>query len=394
MNRRVIGLLSLGHLTVDVYAGVLPVLLYLLRPTLHLSYLMIGVASLLFTITSSVIQPIFGYLSDRRHIAELLPIGCVLCAFGICAASLGPSFPVLLLLIAVSGCGSALYHPEGAKTAAFFSGDQRASGMSLFSVGGSIGYACGPGAFLVLHDVVHGFAPYALFAFGLIVAVRLAMACAPLRRGVALHLATRSDVHEPVAWGVVAAVLGIVAIRGWLHMGLVFFLPYWAGKAGAGLSAGAFVSGFLFAGVVGTLAAGPLADRFGPRRVLILSIAPLTPLLFLFLAVQGIPALVVIGITGALVISSFSITVVMAQQLMTKHQGMAAGLSNGFASGIGGLGVLVTGALADHVGLTASFLTLAVLPLPAIWLALSLPASVESALRHVVVEERTLQVAG
>jgi FSR family fosmidomycin resistance protein-like MFS transporter len=176
-------------------------------------------------------------------------------------------------------------------------------------------------------------------------------------------------------------------------MGLVFFLPYWAAKAGAGLGAGAFVSAFLFAGVAGTLAAGPLADRFGPRRVLLLTILPLTPLLLLFLALKDVPALVVIAVTGALVISSFSITVVMAQQLMTKHQGMAAGLSNGFASGIGGLGVLVTGALADRFGLTAALLTLAILPLPAIWLTIILPLSVESPAPRIALGESTLQSA-
>jgi FSR family fosmidomycin resistance protein-like MFS transporter len=157
-------------------------------------------------------------------------------------------------------------------------------------------------------------------------------------------------------------------------MSLVFFLPYWAVKAGAGLGAGAFVSAFLFAGVIGTLAAGPLADKLGAQFVLLMSLIPVSPLLLGFLTLRGVPALLVVGICGALVISSFSLTVVMTQALMTRHQGMAAGLTNGFASGIGGLGVFVTGAMADHFGLATSLFFLALLPLPAALLAWRLPA--------------------
>ena len=374
MNRRVISLLSFGHLTVDVCAGALPTLLFVVRPTLHLSYFLVGLASLAFTLTSSVIQPLFGYLSDRKHMAELLPIGCLLCSFGLCAAIRAPSFLILLALISLSGCGSALYHPEAAKTAAFFSGDRRASAMALFSVGGSIGYACGPGVFLLLNDHAHRAAPFVLFAFGCAVMIWLATACAPLRRGIALQLAKRTDVQGTVAWPVLVAVLSIVAIRAWVQSGLVLYLPYWVQRTGDGISPGFFVSAFLFSGVAGTLAVGPLADRFGARRVLVLSMLPLTPLLLLFLLLHGFPSLVLVAVFGACLLSTFSITVVMAQELISHRQGMAAGLSNGFASGIGALGSLATGAMADHLGLTTSFVFLSLLPLLALRQSLSLPA--------------------
>jgi FSR family fosmidomycin resistance protein-like MFS transporter len=335
---------------------------------------MVGLAALTFTMTSSVIQPLFGYLSDRKHMAELLPVGCLLCALGMCAASRAPSYLVLLVLISVSGCGSALYHPEGAKTAAFFSGDRRSSGMALFSVGGTIGYAFGPGIFFLLNDHIRPLAPYALFALGLAVTVRLASACRPLRRGVALHLARQVEPSGNVAWSVVAVVLGIVAVRAWVQMGLVLYLPYWAQRVGDGIGAGAFVSAFLFAGVVGTLVAGPLADLQGQRKVLIVTMVPLVPLLLLFLTLRGFAALAVITVYGAFLLSTFSITVVMTQELISRRQGMAAGLSNGFASGIGALGSMATGALADHLGLHSSFIVLALLPLASLWLAVRLPS--------------------
>ncbi len=373
MNRRVIGLLSLGHLTVDVYAGSLPALLYVLRPSLHLSYFLIGLASLAFTITSSVVQPLFGYLSDRKHMAELLPVGCLLCAVGLSLASRAPGYLALLALISLGGFGSALYHPEAAKTTAFFSGDRRASAMALFSVGGSIGYALGPGVFLVLNDRVHAAAPIAFFAFGLAMTLRLTAACSPLRRGVALQLAKRGDAEEKVAWAVLASVLSIVALRAWVQMGLVLYLPYWAQNAGDGIAPGVFVSAFLFAGVAGTLLVGPIADRLGPRRVLVVTMVPLTPVLLLFLPMRGFIALATITAFGALLLSTFSLTVVMAQELISRRQGMAAGLSNGFASGIGALGSLATGAVGDRFGLTASFVLLSMLPLLALWRSLLLP---------------------
>ena len=370
MNRRMIALLSLGHGTVDVYSGALPMLLFVLRPTLHLSYAMVGAASVLFTLTSSVVQPVFGYLSDRRRIPGLLPIGCLLCACGISVAGFGAPYPLLLALIAVSGLGSALYHPEATKTTAYFSGERRGSGMSLFSVGGNVGFALGPGLLLLLLAHLRAAWPFALIAYGSLIAFVLWAASGRMRRGVAASTAAAAPIPaEPVAWGSVIRILAVVMLRSWVHMGLVYFLPYWAARTAGGIGTGTYVSAFLFSGALGTLVGGPLADRWGRKRVVLLSLAPLTPLLLLFLALRGAPALGVIALCGFLIIASFSVTVVMSQELMARNIGMASGLTTGFAIGMGGLGVLGVGALADHIGLGGALLFIALLPLPALGLA-------------------------
>lgn len=371
MNRRMIALLSLGHGTVDVYSGALPMLLFVLRPTLHLSYAMIGAASVLFTLTSSVVQPAFGYLSDRWRIPGLLPIGCLLCACGISVAGFGAPYPLLLALIAVSGLGSALYHPEATKTTAYLSGERRGSAMSLFSVGGNIGFALGPGLLLLLLAHLRAAWPLALIAYGTLIAVVLWAASGRLRRGVAEYVATGAPAApaEPVAWGSIIRILAVVMLRSWVHMGLVYFLPYWAARTAAGIGTGTYVSAFLFSGALGTLVGGPLGDRWGRKRIVLLSLAPLTPLLLLFLALRGGPALAVIALCGFLIIASFSVTVVMSQELMARNIGMASGLTTGFAIGMGGLGVLAVGALADHIGLSGALLFIAFLPLPALALA-------------------------
>lgn len=375
MNKRVIALLSLGHGTVDVYSGALPMLLFLLRPSLHLSYAMVGAASVLFTITSSVVQPLFGYLSDRWRLSWLLPVGCILCAGGISLAGFGAAYPLLLLMIGIAGLGSAFYHPEAAKIVAYFSGTRRGTGMSYFSVGGNVGYAIGPGLLLLVLSHLHRMGPPLLFAGGALITVLLWRAAGRLNRGVAQHVAARTGPAEPIAWRAMLRIIGVVTLRAWLHNGLVYFLPYWAARTAGGTGAGTFVSAMLFSGALGTLVGGPLGDRWGRKRVVLLSLSPLTPLLLAFLALRGWPALAVIALCGFLIIASFSVTVVMSQELMSRHVGMASGLTNGFAIGMGGLGVLAIGTLADHFGLTQAMYVIALLPLPTLALATTLPGA-------------------
>lgn len=374
MDSRFITLLSLGHFTVDVYSGALPMLLFLLRPSLHLTYAMIGIASVLFTLTSSIIQPLFGYLSDRRHLTALLPLGCLLCATGLSLAGFGVSYPVLLLLIVVSGLGSALFHPEATKMTAYFSGTRRSSAMSLFSVGGNLGFAAGPGLLLLARGHTHGAAPFLLLSGGAAMTVVLWLTVAHAGRVVQQRAAADSAPAAPTDWRSIAKIILVVAFRSWVYTGLVYFLPYWAARTGGGAGTGLYVSAFLFAGGLGTLVGGPLADRWGRKAVLLLSIAPLTPLLILFLALRGVPALVAITLCGFLIIASFSVTVVMSQELMARSIGMASGLVTGFAMGMGGVGALTIGAVADHIGLDHALLLIAFLPVPALIVAALVPA--------------------
>jgi FSR family fosmidomycin resistance protein-like MFS transporter len=144
LSTRALGTLSAGHLATDFASGAVPALLPFLVDEFDLSYAAAGAVMLVWATASSVVQPLFGLWSDRRGAIWLLPGGLVLAGVGIGLVPLATSYALVLVFVAISGLGTAAYHPEASKFAAFASGERRASGMSLFSIGGNIGYALGP----------------------------------------------------------------------------------------------------------------------------------------------------------------------------------------------------------------------------------------------------------
>jgi MFS transporter, FSR family, fosmidomycin resistance protein len=144
INRKALALLSAGHMTTDIAQGALPALLPFFKEALNLSYTMSGTILLCANMSSSVIQPAFGYLTDRHPLRWLLALAPLVSALGIGITGLIPSYGLLLVAVLISGIGVAGYHPEGFKTAFFFTGDKKATGMSIFAVGGNLGVAIGP----------------------------------------------------------------------------------------------------------------------------------------------------------------------------------------------------------------------------------------------------------
>src|SRR5215471_10625586 len=143
IDRRGMAALSSGHMAVDFAGGALPALLPFFKDRFDLSYTLVAVLVLASSVSSSVIQPLFGLWSDKRGAIWLLPAGVAVGGIGIALAAAAPQYGLVVLLVVVSGLGTAAFHPEGSKFAAYASGDRRASGMSLFSVGGNIGYGLG-----------------------------------------------------------------------------------------------------------------------------------------------------------------------------------------------------------------------------------------------------------
>src|SRR3954469_25089848 len=144
VDRRGMSVVSAGHMFTDVSQGAVPALLPFLKSDMHLSYAAVSALVLAATVSSSVIQPIFGRYSDRRSLPELMPLGVLCGGLGIAAVGIAPSYALVFLAIVVSGIGVAAFHPEGSRYANYLSGSRRASGMSLFSVGGNLGFALGP----------------------------------------------------------------------------------------------------------------------------------------------------------------------------------------------------------------------------------------------------------
>jgi FSR family fosmidomycin resistance protein-like MFS transporter len=366
--------LSSGHLATDLAQGSLPALLPFLVDRFDLSYTEAGALALAATISSSLIQPLFGLWSDARGAPWLLPAGVALAGLGMAAAALAPSYPLVFLAVLGAGVGVAAYHPEGSKFASYVSGSRRASGMSFFSVGGNIGFALGPifASSLVVAMGLNGGAflavPGLLVALALVFVLRYISGFAPA------EVKHGDESLRPAERRGLALLLGVVGLRSIAHMGLFTFVPLWEVHKGHSAAFGTrLLSGFLVAGAIGTLLGGPLADRFGRRPVLRWSFVVATPLILLYVLMGGVVGDTALVISGAAVIGTFGVSLVMSQEYMPGRVGMASGLSIGLAIGLGGVAALTLGAIADAIDLKTAVLATAAGPALAYLVTLALP---------------------
>jgi MFS transporter, FSR family, fosmidomycin resistance protein len=375
VDKRAMAALSSGHCATDFAGGALPALLPFFVDKFDLSYTLAAAAILASAISSSVVQPLFGLWSDRRGAIWLLPAGVALAGVGMALASVASTYGLVLLFVVISGLGTAAYHPEGSKFAAYTGGRKRASAMSLFSIGGNIGYALGPtiATPLVLVFGLEG---------GLLLAVPcLLAALVLLRLGRSLGSLARERGHrlassDPDRIGALLLLLGVIAFRSVAWFGLITFVPLWEVSLGHSKAHGNhLLSLMLLAGGIGTLAAGPLADRFGRRPVLLVSTAVTGPLILVFVAVGGILGAIALAGVGIAVIGTFGVTMVMSQEYLPRHIGMASGLSIGLSIGLGGVGAIALGAVADTLDLRTAMYVSAGAALAALALAVLLPSS-------------------
>jgi MFS transporter, FSR family, fosmidomycin resistance protein len=375
IDRRAMALLSSGHFATDFSNGALPALLPFLKDRFSLSYTAVGGVILASQASSSLIQPLFGLWSDRRGAMWLLPAGVAIAGVGIALAADAPSYWLVLLLVLISGLGSAAYHPEGSKFAGFVSGRKRASGMAWFSIGGNLGFALGPiatTAVVAAFDLRGGL----ILAVPAVLVAAAFLVSAPYLRGFAPEpgaprAPTGSD--DPFA---MKLLLGVVALRSVAWFGLVTFVPLWEVSLGHSKSHGNHLLALmLFAGGVGTLALGPLADRFGRRSVLLASVFATGPLVLVFVLLGGVVGAIALALVGVSVVGTFGVTMVMGQEYMPRHVGTASGLVIGLSVGLGGVAAVGLGRLADMTSLRTALFVAAAAPLLASVLALLLPSA-------------------
>ncbi len=368
--------LSGGHLAVDFASGSVPALIPYFTDRFDLSYALAAALLLATTLSSSIVQPLFGLWSDRRSAVWLIPGGTALAAVGVGLAAISPVYPLVLVLVLVGGLGVAAFHPEGAKFAKYASGRKLAAGMSYFNIGGNSGYAFGAYITSLLVQplgLVGGLlamAPVLVASFALI---RLMPHLRLLREEGASSRSryARGDDRR----GAMALLGAVIALRSVAWFTLLAFVPLWVESKGhSKADGGRLLFLMLLAGALGTLVLGAVADRVGLRRTLVVTQALLAPLILVFVYVGGVPGAVALMLVGMCVVGTFGVTMVLAQLYLPRHVGMASGLSIGLAMGVGGLAAVVLGAVADAVDLKTALTICACGPALGVVLCLLLPA--------------------
>jgi len=376
LNKQAIALLSLGHFLIDFCQGVVPAMVPFLVMERHFSYT--AAASLVFAIsaTSSVVQPLFGQLADRLAMAWLLPASVLLAGVSLALGAQASSFGVVLAAFACSGLGVAAFHPEAARKAHLASGERRTTGMSLFSVGGGLGFALAP-AITTAIAVAWGTAGLlALLAPAGIIAILLARSIG--RESVPPHRLEGGGPSWDATddWGAFAILSGATVCRSIVFYGLNTFLAlYFINRRNQTAAQGnqALIV-FLGTSIFGTVLGGWLADRVGRRRVIRSGFVGAVVFLSLFVLVADRNwALMLLVPLAVFTFLPTSVLIVLGQEYLPRRVGFASGVTLGLAVSVGGMSAPLLGRLADGQGLGYVFGLLVAVLLVAAAQAFALP---------------------
>jgi FSR family fosmidomycin resistance protein-like MFS transporter len=381
MDRRAIGLLALGHFADDINQSFLPGLLPLLVVARHLSYQAAATLVLAQAISSSFVQPLIGYLADKRPMPWLAGLGLLLAGLGIAGIGFMSTYESIFCCALVSGLGVAMFHPEAARFANLAAGTRKASGMRWFAVGGNIGFAAGP-AFAAITIGVYGITGTAFAAIPVAI-----MSVVLLRETTRMHTfvpkkRAANAVKVPDDWSGFARLTAYLTVRSTVYLGLVSFLPlYFTGVVHASHTvANLITTTFLLFGIIGTIMGGSLADTYGRRVVIYVAMAASLVFMVLFAQLTNADSTMaivwgfIIAIPlGIAVSGSQAATIVLGQEYLPNRLGIASGITLGVGVSIGGMFTPVLGRIADHYGLHASLIAIAVLTGISLLLSFTLP---------------------
>jgi MFS transporter, FSR family, fosmidomycin resistance protein len=370
---RVLVALSVAHLLNDVLQSLIPALYPLLKDSFRLSFAQIGIITFTYQLTASVLQPLVGGYTDRRPQPHFLACGMAFTLVGLVMFALATQFSTLVAAAAVTGTGSAIFHPEASRLARLASGGRHGFAQALFQVGGNFGSSLGPlFAALVIAPRGQGhvlwFAVLALGGIGLLARLgrwyRRRLAAAPLRARTPATGLPAALPRRRIAFAL--GVLAVLILSKYFYLAAMtsYYTFYLMERFAVGVQhAQIYLFVFLFAVAAGTMIGGPVGDRIGRKLVIwgsILGVAPFT----VALPYAGLAGTVVLSIViGVVLASAFSAILVYAQELMPGNVGMIAGLFFGFAFGMAGIGSALLGVLADHTGIEYVFRVSGFLPL-------------------------------
>lgn len=364
--------ISVGHLLNDAMQAVVPALFPILESTMKLSYTQIGWIAFVLNMTSSVLQPAVGLFSDRHPSPYFLPLGMAASLLGMIGLAFASHFFFVLLAVLFIGLGSAVFHPEGSRVVYFAAGEKRGLAQSIYQVGGNTGNALAP-LFTALIFVpfgqkgASGFALVALVGMMVLfwVSKWYARKLEATRAQKQKSIATMDKAGQKRVIFALVLLVFLVFARSWYYAGISNYYQFYLIKY-YGISireAQLYLFVFMIAGAIGTFFGGPLADRFGRRNLMIASTLGTAPFALMLPYLPLWLVLPVVFIAGFVLSSSFATFVVYAQELLPGNVGMASGLIVGLAFGMGALGAVVLGKIADVYTLKTLMTMCSFLPL-------------------------------
>ncbi len=364
-------LMSAAHLMVDGYGNIYAPLLPVLIPRLGLTLAAAGTLTMLFQMAASVAQVGFGHLADRWRPRTLIRCGPVVSISLLSLVGLARTKLELAAILVAGGLGAAAFHPPAAALAHRLGGDRQGFAMSVYITGGTLGFSFGPLLF----------APFAqhfgiqwtpLLAIpGLLVVTFFVRRVPPIP----LHPSSHRGLEALRPYAKPLGLLyTIVVLRTLASLTFATFVPVMLTRRGLSVAqAGASVAVYLFASGIGGFFGGPAADRFGPRKVIALSLVAACPFLFAAPFLTGWQFVVVLAIGGLFLQSTLPVNVTFGQSLAPVSAATVSSLMMGFAWGTGGLSVPFMGMIADRVGIEHTLVMVSVMPLLAAACALPLP---------------------
>lgn len=370
---KVLWALSFSHLLNDILQALLPAIYPLLKESHDLSFTQIGLITLTYQIVGSLLQPLVGFYTDRRHQPYSLAVGMGATLIGLVVLSQASSFGMLCLAAGTVGVGSAIFHPEASRVARMASGGQHGFAQSLFQVGGNLGTSIGPllaAAIIIPHGQRHILWFTALAFVGILLLRRVGdwygrnlarLKPRPRRDGDAVEvpLSRRQIVRA------LAVLIALIFSKYFYLICLTnYYTFYLMDKFQVSVQASQLgLFAFLFAVAAGTFIGGPIGDRIGRKRVIWISILGVAPFSLLLPHVGLVGTVLLTVVIGVILASAFSAIIVYAQELVPGNVGLMAGLFFGLAFGAAGIGSALLGLLADHTSIQFVFQVSAFFPL-------------------------------
>ncbi|WP_342599348.1 MFS transporter [Psychrobacillus sp. FSL H8-0483] len=374
--------IGICHLFNDSLQAVIPAMFPILADEIGLNFTQLGLISFTLNMVASLLQPVIGFISDKKPMPYALPLGMSSSFIGMAGLAFAPEYWMILVSVIFLGLGSAVFHPEGSRVSFMAAGSKRGLSQSIYQVGGNSGQALAPliGAFILAPLGQKGAALFLLVAaVGIFMLSKISAwykkqleeSVSKKKKALLSSLPSLSKKQIGIA---LILLMIIIFVRSFYVTNMTnFYVFHLIENYDFTIRKGQlFIFIFLALGAVGTLFGGPMADRLGRRNVILLSTAVPIPLCLVLPYVPVWAVILLLIFIGFFIMLSFSVTVVYAQELVPSKIGTMAGLTVGLAFGMGAIGAVLIGIFMDHLGVYTTMIIVSTLPILGL-VAIALP---------------------